>query len=46
MLDEIDPEANYYKTLEEVIDPYYTTIKRLRAFEDEKFAKILLKKFS
>jgi uncharacterized Fe-S cluster-containing radical SAM superfamily protein len=45
MLDEIDPEANYHKTLEEeVIDAYDTTIKRLKAFEDETFAKKLLEK--
>jgi uncharacterized Fe-S cluster-containing radical SAM superfamily protein len=46
MLDEIDPKANYANTLEEeVIDAYDTTIKRLKAFEDEGFAKRLLKKF-
>jgi len=46
MLDEIDPKADYANTLEEeVIDPYDTTIKRLKAFEDEKFAKNLLQKF-
>jgi uncharacterized Fe-S cluster-containing radical SAM superfamily protein len=46
MLDEIDPKANYANTLEEeVIDAYDTTIKRLKAFEDEEFAKRLLKKF-
>ena len=46
MLDEIDPKANYANTLEEeVIDAYDTTIKRLKAFEDEEFAKMLLKKF-
>jgi uncharacterized Fe-S cluster-containing radical SAM superfamily protein len=42
MLDEIDPKANYDKTLEEeVIDPYDTTIKRLRAFTNKEFAKKL-----
>jgi uncharacterized Fe-S cluster-containing radical SAM superfamily protein len=46
MLDEIDPKANYANTLEEeVIDAYDTTLKRLKAFEDEGFAKMLLKKF-
>jgi uncharacterized Fe-S cluster-containing radical SAM superfamily protein len=46
MLDEIDPKANYANTLEEeVIDAYDTTIKRLKAFEDEGFAKMFLKKF-
>jgi hypothetical protein len=46
MLDEIDPKANYPNTLEEeVIDAYDTTLKRLKAFEDEGFAKRLLKKF-
>jgi len=39
MLDEIDPSANYSKTLEEeVIDPYETTIKRIRAYRDRKYA--------
>jgi uncharacterized Fe-S cluster-containing radical SAM superfamily protein len=41
MLDEIDPKANYDKTLEEVIDPYDTTIKRLKAFTNKEFAKKL-----
>ncbi len=42
MLNEIDPEANYDKTLEEeVIDPYDTTIKRLKAFTNKEFAKKL-----
>ncbi|MFQ6095456.1 MAG: hypothetical protein ACE5NN_04870, partial [Candidatus Bathyarchaeia archaeon] len=41
-LDEIDPAANYSTTLEEEqIDAYDTTIKRLRAFADKKFAKKL-----
>ena len=45
MLDEIDPKANYSKTLEdEVIDPYDTTVSRLRAFVDEEFAKKLEEK--
>jgi len=42
MLDEIDPKANYPKTLEEeVIDAYDTTIKRLKAFTSKEFAKKL-----
>ena len=42
MLNEIDPKANYDKTLEEeVIDPYDITIKRLRAFTNKEFAKKL-----
>jgi len=41
-LDEIDPTSNYSRTLEEEqIDAYDTTIKRLRAFTDTKFAKKL-----
>ncbi len=41
-LDKIDPEANYPETLEEeVIDPYDTTIKRLKAFTDIEFARKL-----
>lgn len=44
MLDEIDPKANYAKTLEEeVIDPYDTTIKRLKAYQNEEYAKRLIK---
>ncbi|MEM2691073.1 MAG: radical SAM protein [Candidatus Bathyarchaeia archaeon] len=44
MLDEIDPEANYPKTLEEeVIDPYDTTIKRMKAYQDGEYAKNLIK---
>ncbi len=44
MLDKIDPKANYAKTLEEeVIDPYDTTIKRLKAYQDEEYAKRLIK---
>jgi hypothetical protein len=43
MFDEIDPKANYAKSLEEeVIDAYDTTIKRLKAFKDKEFAKKLL----
>jgi len=39
-LNEIDPEANYPRTLEEEsIDAYDTTLKRLKAFTDPKFAK-------
>ncbi|MCX8176323.1 MAG: molybdenum cofactor biosynthesis protein MoaA [Candidatus Bathyarchaeota archaeon] len=46
MLDEIDPKANYTKTLEEeVIDTYDTTVKRLKAFTDEKYAEKLLQEF-
>jgi len=42
MLDEIDPEANYPKTLEEeVIDAYDTTVKRIKAFRDRNYAKKL-----
>ena len=41
-LNEIDPEANYPATLEEEqIDPYDTTVKRLKAFTDTRFAKRL-----
>jgi hypothetical protein len=44
MLDEIDPEADYPKTLEEeVIDPYDTTIKRVKAYMDKDFAENLLR---
>ena len=41
-LDEIDPIANYSSTLEEEqIDAYETTVKRLEAFSNGKFAKKL-----
>ena len=41
-LEEIDPSANYSKTLEEEhIDAYDTTIKRLKAYTDRKFAEKL-----
>lgn len=41
-LNEIDPDANYSSTLEEEkIDAYGTTIKRLKAFSDIKFARNL-----
>lgn len=41
-LNEIDPAASYSRTLEEEqIDAYDTTVKRLRAFTDLKFAKKL-----
>jgi uncharacterized Fe-S cluster-containing radical SAM superfamily protein len=41
-LHQIDPDANYPETLEEeVIDPYDTTAKRLKAFADIGFAKKL-----
>jgi len=43
MLDEIDPRANYSKTLEEeTIDAYDTTIKRINAFKNEEYAKRLI----
>ena len=44
MLDEIDPKANYPKTLEEeeTIDAYDTTIKRIKAFKNEEYAKRLM----
>jgi uncharacterized Fe-S cluster-containing radical SAM superfamily protein len=43
-LNEADPKANYYKTLEEeVIDLYDTTIKRLKAHSNLKFARNLEK---
>jgi len=41
-LDEIDPNANYPSTLEEEqIDAYDTTVKRLKALTDIKYAKEL-----
>jgi len=43
MLDEIDPEANYSKTLEEVIDLYDATMKRVKAYRDKNFAESLLR---
>ncbi|MBS7636780.1 radical SAM protein [Candidatus Bathyarchaeota archaeon] len=44
MLDEIDREADYPNTLEEeVIDPYDTTIRRIKAYQNQKFAEALLK---
>ncbi|MEM1512379.1 MAG: radical SAM protein [Candidatus Jordarchaeales archaeon] len=47
MLDEIDPAADYPRTLEEeVIDMYETTIMRLKAFTDEKFARKLEEELS
>jgi hypothetical protein len=43
-LNEIDPDARYSETLEEEgIDAYDTTIKRLKAFTDLRFAKELEK---
>ncbi|MEM3466885.1 MAG: radical SAM protein [Candidatus Jordarchaeales archaeon] len=46
-LDEIDPAADYPRTLEEeVIDMYETTIMRLKAFTDEKFARKLEEELS
>ncbi|NHV99497.1 MAG: hypothetical protein HA496_07595 [Thaumarchaeota archaeon] len=35
MLDEIDPEAKYYETLEEAVNTYDTSVKRLKAFSDK-----------
>lgn len=47
MLDEIDPAADYPRTLEEeVIDMYETTMMRLKAFTDEKFARKLEEELS
>ncbi len=44
MLDEIDPSANYSTTLEEEqIDGYDTTLKRMKAFTNQKFAEALEK---
>jgi uncharacterized Fe-S cluster-containing radical SAM superfamily protein len=44
MLEEIDPKANYPETLEEeVVDAYDTTIKRIKAYQDEEYAKKLTK---
>lgn len=41
-LDEIDPKANYHENLEEEsIDAYDTTVKRLKAYSDPKFARKL-----
>ena len=46
MLDEIDPTSDYPNTLEEEeIDSYDTTVKRLKAFADEEFAKKLEQEF-
>ncbi|MBO3802881.1 MAG: radical SAM protein [Candidatus Brockarchaeota archaeon] len=47
MLDEVDPRADYARTLEEeIIDAYDTTVKRIRAFEDKEFAEKLMRKFA
>lgn len=44
MLDEIDPKANYAKTLEEeTIDIYDTTVKRLKAYRSREYAERLKK---
>ncbi|MGC8911822.1 MAG: hypothetical protein ACP5K8_07085 [Nitrososphaeria archaeon] len=44
MLDEIDPIADYPKTLEEEkIDSYDTTVKRMKAYVDKGFAEKLKK---
>ncbi|MEO0142618.1 MAG: radical SAM protein [candidate division WOR-3 bacterium] len=43
-LNDIDPKARYSETLEEeIIDPYDTTIQRLRAYTDSEYAKNLEK---
>lgn len=45
-LDQLDPTADYPKTLEEEeIDSYDTTIKRLKAFADGDFARELEREF-
>ncbi len=42
MLDEVDPGGNYPETLEEeVVDPYDTSLDRLKAYVDAEFAKRL-----
>jgi hypothetical protein len=42
MLHEIDPKANYPKTLEEeTMDAYDTTTKRIKALKNEEHAKRL-----
>jgi uncharacterized Fe-S cluster-containing radical SAM superfamily protein len=44
-LNEIDPRANYFSTLEEEhIDNYDTTLQRLKAFTDQEFAEGLERK--
>jgi uncharacterized Fe-S cluster-containing radical SAM superfamily protein len=46
-LDEIDPNADYFHTLEEEkIDPYDTTVNRMKAFFDSEFAKKLKEIFN
>lgn len=41
-LDQIDPNVDYHTSLEEErIDAYSTTIKRLKAYQDEEFARKL-----
>ncbi|MCX7995815.1 MAG: radical SAM protein [candidate division WOR-3 bacterium] len=43
-LTEIDPKARYSETLEEeIIDPYDTTIQRLKAYTDSEYATLLEK---
>nr|MDO8135837.1 radical SAM protein [Candidatus Njordarchaeum guaymaensis] len=47
MLNDIDPSANYYVTLEEEeVDNYDTTIARLKAYTDPKFAEELRKRIA
>jgi len=44
MLDEIDPEADYPRTLEEeVVDLYDTTVKRIKAYQSKQYADELIK---
>ncbi|MEO0107524.1 MAG: hypothetical protein ABIL46_09390, partial [candidate division WOR-3 bacterium] len=41
-LNDIDPKARYFETLEEeIIDPYDTTIQRLRAYSEAEYARML-----
>lgn len=43
MLNKIDPGANYTETLEEeIIDPYDTTMKRMKAYSDKEYARKLV----
>ncbi len=45
-LDEIDPKSGYFHTLEEEeIDPYDTTVRRIKAFSDSEFAEELENEF-
>ncbi|MEM2481058.1 MAG: radical SAM protein [Candidatus Hadarchaeales archaeon] len=46
-LEEIDPAGDYRRTLEEErVDPYDTTLKRLKAYSDPEFAKLLERELS